>query len=166
MARTYTLSSRIVIPLPRAAVFDFFARAENLERITPPELGFGIVTPLPIAMREGALIDYTIRLYGVPMRWRTRIATWRPGEVFVDEQLRGPYALWVHRHLFTDHPSGGTAIADEVQYRLPLGRVGTLGAPLVRRQLGRIFRYRNAAVRKLLAPGAAPDDSPPVHGRL
>ena len=167
MSRTHTIATQLLVPLRRPAVFDFFARAENLGRITPPELGFRIETPLPIAMREGALIDYTIRLYGAPMRWRTRIAAWRPDEEFVDEQLRGPYALWVHRHRFADHSSGGTVMCDEVRYRLPFGPLGGLAAPLVRRQLGRIFRYRNATVLRLLAPGAPTGDvSPPVHGTL
>lgn len=167
MPRTYTLTSRVAVARRRAEVFDFFSRAENLERITPPELGFRIESPLPIAMREGALIDYTIRLYGVPMRWRTRIAEWRPGEEFVDEQLSGPYALWVHRHRFTDDPSGGTIISDDVRYRLPFGPLGAVAAPLVRRQLTRIFQYRNATVGRLLLPGAPPAAPPaPVHGRL
>jgi ligand-binding SRPBCC domain-containing protein len=143
------------LAVPRSRAFAFFADVENLGRITPPELAFRIRTPLPLVLREGALIDYTIGLYGIPMRWRTRIVSWRDGSEFVDEQLRGPYALWLHRHTFRDDGSGGTIIDDEVRYRLPLSPVGELAHALVRRQLRRIFTYRSAAVKQLLGDSSA-----------
>ena len=152
----HVLRCTLRLSLPRTRVFAFFADAENLARITPPELAFRIRTPLPIALREGALIDYTIGLRGIPMRWRTRITQWAPGVEFIDEQLRGPYTLWLHRHSFRDDDAGGTIVEDEVRYRLPFGWMGDLAHPLVRLQLRRIFTYRTTRVRELLGDSSTP----------
>ena len=148
----HTLRTALDLPLPQPQVFAFFAEAGNLGRITPPELGFEILTP-PIALKAGALIDYRLRLFGVPFLWRTCITEWDPPHAFVDEQIQGPYAEWVHRHTFAPLPGGGTRIQDEVRYRLPLSPLGEIAYPLVRLQLQRIFRYRQAATRRLLLAG-------------
>ena len=137
------------LSLPRPAVFAFFADAANLEAITPPELHFHITTPLPVTMQKGAIIDYRLRLHGIPFSWRTRIAEWEPPFRFVDEQVRGPYALWEHTHTFTNAPDGGTMVQDTVRYQLPLRRAGGFGPSLVRRHLTRIFGYREVRVRQL-----------------
>ena len=136
--------------LPRSAesVFAFFADAGNLERITPPELCFEIVTPTPITVGEGTIIDYRLRLFGVPFGWRTRIAAWEPASHFVDEQVRGPYRSWTHRHTF-EALGERTEMTDRVEYALPLQPAGDLVAPLVRWQLGRIFRYRASAIEQI-----------------
>src|SRR5690349_1880912 len=129
------------VPRPRHETFAFFAAADNLERITPPELRFEIQSPLPIVMRAGTRIEYRLRLFGIPFRWSTLISIWQPDEMFVDEQLRGPYAQWIHTHRFFDAP-GGTRVTDEVRYRLPLFPLGEIALPIVRRQIARIFAYR------------------------
>jgi ligand-binding SRPBCC domain-containing protein len=135
---------------PLADVFDFFAEAHNLERITPPWLSFTVLTPDPIEMRVGALIDYRLRVHGVPLRWTSRIEDWEPGRSFVDRQLRGPYGLWHHRHTFAEEGQG-TVVGDEVDYAMPFGALGDLAHPLfVRRDLERIFTYRHEAVPRLL----------------
>lgn len=146
---SWSLTARQKLELPRSEVFPFFADATNLARITPPELGFQILTPTPLLMRVGALIDYRITLWGLPLRWRTEITAWNPPIEFVDTQLRGPYAEWVHRHRFVELGPGTTLIEDVVRFRLPLGRLGALGGPFVRRQLRRIFAYRRDVIAGL-----------------
>ena len=140
---------------PLDEVFAFFAEARNLQRITPPWLSFQVVTPDPIEMAVGTLIDYRLRVHGLPLRWTSRIEQWEPGRGFVDRQLRGPYGMWHHRHTFTESGQG-TRVRDQVDYALPLGVVGNLAHPLfVRRDLERIFAYRHQAVPELLAGTAS-----------
>ena len=147
------LERSMVIDRPRQEVFQFFATAENLGVVTPPELRFEILSELPIDMGEGTLIDYRIRLQGVPMRWRTLIDRWEPPGLFQDTQLKGPYRMWVHRHEFHDLGSS-TRVVDRVWYRLPpLGPLNAMVHPLVRRQLDRIFDYRARAVRQAFTGG-------------
>ena len=142
----HRFQARQVLAQPRERVFPFFSDAANLGRITPPELGFRILTPLPIVMAEGAIIDYRIRLALLPIAWRTEITRWEPPVEFVDVQRRGPYAQWIHRHTFTDLPGGRTLMEDEVLYRLPFGPLGLVALPLVRREIARIFAHRRRVV--------------------
>lgn len=145
----YVLERTQVVPRPRDEVFAFFADATNLERLTPPFLGFTILTPQPIEVRAGTLIDYRIRLSGIPMTWRTLIEDYVPGVQFVDVQLRGPYKRWRHLHTFRD-VDGGTAIGDRVEYELPLGPLGRIAhAVLVKRQLRTIFDYRAQVMKDM-----------------
>jgi ligand-binding SRPBCC domain-containing protein len=139
-----------VIPRERDEVFAFFADALNLEAITPPWLGFRVITPAPIGMAAGALIEYRLRLHGLRVNWLTSIEIWEPGRRFVDTQVRGPYRLWRHTHVFEDHPDG-TLVRDRVSYAIPLGALGELARLLfVRRDLDRIFDYRQVAVAEAL----------------
>ena len=142
--KTFTLTNELWLPQQPQDVFPFFADAFNLERLTPPSLGFQVLTPPPIEMKVGTLIDYRVRLRGIPMRWQSEITEWEPPHRFVDEQRRGPYRLWIHEHTFTSQ-DGGTMAKDTVQYAV-------LGGAIVQRlfvasELKRIFQYRNAALK-------------------
>jgi ligand-binding SRPBCC domain-containing protein len=142
-------SQRVAIPAGRA--FGLYADAANLEPMTPPWLHFRLTSPGPVTMEPGALLDYTLRLHGVPIRWTTRIETWSPPTGFVDSQAKGPYALWEHTHAFEEDGEGGTVIHDRVRYALPLGPLGAVAHRLfVRRDLRRIFDYRAQAFERLV----------------
>lgn len=150
----HILKIEIRIGRGRESVFDFFADAANLERLTPPQLNFHILTPQPIEIKKGTLIDYRLSLRGVPMTWRTEISEWEPPFCFVDQQLRGPYSQWIHRHTFTEVGPAETLIEDEVRYRLPLEPFGDVVHFLVRRELDQIFAFRQKAVAELLGSEA------------
>lgn len=132
------------LPLPPEELFPFFADAGNLDAITPPWLHFRILTPRPIAMGAGTLIDYRLKVHGIPMRWRTLIRDWEPPHRFVDEQLRGPYRQWIHTHTF-EPERGGTMARDLVQYAVPLDFI--LHPWFVGPDIERIFAYRQEALR-------------------
>jgi ligand-binding SRPBCC domain-containing protein len=157
--KTCALERSQLVPRSRDEVFSFFEDATNLARITPPFLGFRILTPTPIPMGEGTLIDYRISIFGVPVKWRTRIESYDRGVRFVDTQLRGPYRLWRHTHEFED-ARGGTAMLDRVEYAIGFGPIGSLARALfVRRMLDRIFDYRRDAVAQLFEGERAPPTS-------
>lgn len=120
-------------------VFAFYTDARNLERLTPPWLRFEMVTPAPVAMRPGTLIDYRIRLRGLPVRWRSRIDVWDPPHRFVDQQVIGPYRLWIHTHAFVP-TDGGTLVRDHIRLAVPGGNL--VYRLFVARDLQRIFDYR------------------------
>ena len=149
--KIYRLERDQVVPRPIEETFAFFADAANLEAITPPWLRFRVMTPNRIEMRPGTLIEYRLRLHGIPVRWVTRIVEWEPGRCFVDEQVRGPYRLWHHVHAFEEDGERATIVRDCVRYRLPFGLAGEAAHLLfVRRDLTRIFEFRRAAVERLL----------------
>lgn len=148
--RIHRLEREQLLPFEVRQVFPFFADARNLERITPPLLGFEVRTPGEIEMRAGTLIEYRLRVHGLGVDWLTRIEEWEPNTRFVDMQLAGPYRLWHHIHTF--EPSGSqTLMRDVVRYALPAWPLGELAYPLVRRDLDRIFAFRRDAVAELLA---------------
>lgn len=137
--KIFELRSQTRVPRPRPEVFAFFADAGNLEALTPPWLRFEILTPRPIEMRPGALIDYRIHLRVIPLKWQTRITVWEPPHRFVDEQLKGPYRLWLHEHTFKED-GDGTLVGDFVRYAVPFGALANW--LVVRRDVERIFAYR------------------------
>ena len=149
MLRYHTLAREQRLARPPEEVFDFFADAGNLEAITPPSLSFRIVTPRPIAMGAGALIEYRLRVRGVPLMWLTRIDSWEPARRFVDVQLAGPYALWHHTHVFEALDDGSTLMHDVVRYALPFWPAGELAhRAFVARELRAIFDFRHAEVAR------------------
>lgn len=148
MSKEYLFEAELLIPAPVEKVFEFFSDAQNLERITPEILNFKIVTPLPIRMQKGTLIDYKIKIRGVPAKWKTLIDAWEPPFLFIDSQINGPYKMWQHTHSFKT-VEGGTLMKDSVRYSLPFGIFGQLVHPfLVRPDVEKIFRHRNGVISK------------------
>jgi ligand-binding SRPBCC domain-containing protein len=151
----HTLHTTQTIRATRQEAWDFFSNPRNLARITPPDLGFEILTPdLPPRMRQGMLITYRVRpLLRLPMTWLSEITLVEEGQRFIDEQRIGPYALWHHEHEFHDLGDGRIQMTDKATYVLPFAPLGDLAHPwLVRPQLQRIFAHREQAVRELF-PG-------------
>ncbi len=151
--KVHVLRRQQVVAQPLERVFQFFSRPENLARLTPDALRFRTLTPSPIVMKPGTMIDYTIRVLGIPVRWKTLITSYDPPRGFVDEQVRGPYAFWFHRHTFFA-VDGGTEIIDEVHYALPGGVLAPVAHTVfVRRQIGKIFDYRAKAITRFFENG-------------
>ena len=148
----HILTRELTIDSPIRQVFDFFADAGNLERITPPELKFQITTAQPINIKRRTLIDYQLKLRGFPVKWQTVISEWNPPFEFVDEALKSPYKQWIHRHTFTEIETNKTLIKDEVKYRLPLEPFGDLAHWFVRRELDYIFDYRRKVIGEIFPP--------------
>ena len=144
--KTHRLHSEIWLPKPLDEVFSFFSDARNLQKITPPWLDFRVTTPGEIVMREGALIDYKLKVRGVPLRWRSEITAWEPHGRFVDSQLRGPYRSWVHEHRF-EEKDGGTLVTDEVEYSVYGGEL--IRRLFVARDVEKIFGYRTEKMQEL-----------------
>lgn len=146
--KTHTLRSEIWLPRQPGDVFPFFADARNLQRITPPRLRFEVVTPGEITMKTGTLIDYRLRVRGVPIRWQSEITAWEPPFRFADEQRRGPYRLWVHEHRFIEK-DGGTLCIDDVRYAVPGGSI--VNALFVGRDVRTIFEFRARTLKAIFA---------------
>ena len=144
--KTYEINTTQFIEKPIEVVFDFFSKPENLERITPKNLSFKILTPTPIKMEKGALIDYTIKIIVVPIHWRTYISDYDPPHKFVDQQIKGPYSFWHHTHTFKE-VEGGVEIKDKVKYAIPMGLLGRfVHAIYIKNDLKKIFAHRKTVI--------------------
>jgi ligand-binding SRPBCC domain-containing protein len=163
--RVHQLHRRTWLPVDPDVAFAFFGDPHNLQRITPPELDFAIAHGPDGPMREGLEIEYRLRLWGVPFRWRSRIVDWRPGREFVDTAIVGPYRYWHHRHVLLA-ADGGTTMLDLVDYALPLQPLGEIAHPVVRRQLARIFDFREATIQAHFRGGGTDHGTPASGGRV
>jgi len=151
--KVYSLEFNQFVPHKIETVFSFFEKAENLEQLTPGNLKFKVLTPSPIKMNIGRLIDYTIRIFGLNFHWRTMISDYKKNDSFIDEQLKGPYAFWHHTHSFTESKSG-TLINDNILYSMPFGIFGRIAHFIfVKRSLLKIFNYRQETMDRIFPPG-------------
>ncbi len=145
----YILTCRSRMPRPRSEIFPFFADARNLQKLTPSNVQFKILTEGEIEMKEGTLIDYRIKIRGIPIRWRTEITAWEPPDRFADVQLKGPYRQWIHEHVFVDE-GPTTLVQDRVRYKVLGG--GLIHWLAVKRDVVKIFTYRDEMMAKLFPP--------------
>lgn len=149
--KLYTLKRTQLIKHPREEVFKFFKKPENLEKITPVDVGFAILTPLPIEIHTGTILDYKINLLGFHIRWTTLITNYSEPEQFTDVALKGPYSFWHHRHTFEESEKG-TIMTDEVTYAIPFGILGRLTHKFwIKKQLENIFDYRAQVISSLFS---------------
>jgi len=156
----YTLQREQFVAKPIDEVFRYFSDAGNLQEITPEYLDFEILTPRPIEMRAGTLLDYRLKWHGVPLRWRTEILEWLPPHRFVDLQLKGPYKLWRHTHTFRSE-NGGTVVGDIVEYELPLGPLGAMAHSLmVGRDVAAIFEFRRKQMARIFSADKSKCEGP------
>jgi ligand-binding SRPBCC domain-containing protein len=143
------LTTTTVINKPLSEVFEFFSNAENLNKITPPDMQFKILTPLPIIIKKGTLINYKIKVNGIPFNWQTEITEWEPNKRFIDKQLKGPYRVWIHEHTF-EEKDGKTIMNDHVQFLSP----GWFLEPIINKlfiekKVKGIFAYREKILTNL-----------------
>ena len=149
--KLYSLNFKQKINAPIEEVFDFFSKPENLSKITPPKLNFTILTPTPIKMMKGQIIDYTIKLIGFKVHWRTLITDYEPAYSFIDQQIKGPYSIWHHQHTFKKIKNS-VEIYDDIQYSIPFGIIGRiLHYFWIRKELENIFKYREKVINKIFS---------------
>lgn len=151
MSKVYTLKTIQKIPISLAEAWDYFSSPANLQKITPPEMGFKIISNHHAnKMYAGQIIEYTVNpVLGIPIYWMTEITHVEDQEYFVDEQRFGPYDLWHHQHHFKEIDDG-VEMTDIVHYKLPFWFLGDLANSLfVKKQLKDIFDYRYGKVEEL-----------------
>ena len=151
--KTHHLETEQWLPRGLDQVFKFFADPRNLERLTPPWLSFEILTRPDIQIKQGTLLDYRLRLRGIPLRWQSEITLWEPPHRFVDRQTKGPYSLWVHEHRFAENKTG-TTVGDRVEYAVTGGAL--VHRFLVAPDLDKIFQYRRKVLDEIFHPLGQP----------
>lgn len=144
--KAFIFNTQRTVKRPLTEVFAFFSNAHNLAKITPPELHLNILTPAPIEMSAGTLIDYRLKLHGIPIRWQTEIIEWNPPHGFVDVQRRGPYRLWRHMHTFSE-TADGILVNDFVEYAVWGNQL--VDKFFVRPDIEKIFAYRSEQLEKI-----------------
>ncbi len=157
----HILERRFWLPRPRPEVFDFFADPRSLVALNPPSARLTWLAAPPDRLAAGSVLDFSVRVTGVPLRWRVMVREFDPPYRFVDAQLWGPFARWEHRHRFAEGPERngaagplGTWVEDRVTYRLPLGPLGHVAHALAfGRRIAAVFEYRESRVRELLSRG-------------
>ena len=154
----WQLQCRLIVPRPVEEVFPFFADAHNLEQLTPDTVKFNVLTPRPIEMKPGAIIDYKLRIKGVPIGWRTEIPVWDPPHRFVDTQIKGPYVLWHHTHTFEPVDNGKSTLVRDVVNYIPRGLFlrPLLNNLFIKRDLIHIFEYRSKMLAEIFGEVAEP----------
>lgn len=147
--KLHEFKTSMKLPLGIDEVFSFFCDTANLEKITPPQFNLHLLTPRPIEITQGMIMDYKLKLYGFPLRWQLKIADWNPPHQFIDEQIRGPFRVWIHTHRFREE-KGGTIIEDHIRYALRFWPMGEIASPLVRAQVKWLFKYRQQGIQDSL----------------
>lgn len=145
----YTLETTQILPLTLDEAWDFFSSPSNLAKITPDYMGFKITSGTPQRMFPGQIISYQIGLLpGIKSSWVTEITHVKDKQYFVDEQRFGPYAMWHHEHWFFSCDEG-VRMEDRVSYKLPLGMLGRMASPMIKKQLKGIFAHRYSTLEAL-----------------
>lgn len=159
VAGDFRLEASVFLPRSRDEVFEFFSDAVKLQILTPKWLHFSVLTSPPIHMQPEALINYRLRVRGIPIFWQSRISKWEPPLCFVDEQTRGPYRKWHHEHTF-EEADGGTLCRDTVDYSVYGGAL--VNALFVRPDLLKIFAFRQGMLRELFPPLSVSTRTDPI----
>lgn len=148
--KIYSLHAKQALPISREQAWSFLSDPANLKVITPDHMGFVIHSGADRTMYAGQIIQYKVSPFpGFTTKWVTEITHVNEGSYFVDEQRFGPYALWHHKH-FIREIEVGVEMEDLIHYKIPLGWLGQMAHPiLVKRQLKKIFSYREAKLKEL-----------------
>ena len=152
----YVIERRLWLRRRRQEVFGFFADPKNLGALHPEWARPRWLVEPPDRLDAGAVLDFSVAVAGLRVRWRVMVREFDPPFRFVDAQIRGPFARWEHRHRFLEEPERegadgpGTWVEDRVTYRLPLGPLGRAAHALgAGRRIAGLFEYRDRRLREI-----------------